>query len=276
MSTRWIVIAIAVTLAFWLYRRPPTSAVKADANLPYSDTDESQAEYVHEPKVTAQQTTPPTPQMPPPHPSKPPIEPPQDTAKPTPPPSRPVETTYPTRDQFVERFRSQDFGLWLTQSTPYNATSSEDGPSNGNAWEAGIVVTADGEFEYRYWVSVNGQEELKPHSCISIRPPQGDLIVGSAADGSLAVWKLPIQNARIYKIQDKHFFVTYYDFTESRQKNAYGEPISPQLLQAWMYYTRRADGKFVYRGKRERGVEHTDSLHEMRAQEFCRFSYGPR
>lgn len=186
----------------------------------------------------------------------------------------PSELKHMSRDEFIAHFRAQKFATWLAKAEPYKSTSSEAGLNNGVCFDTGVIVSPNGEFEYRFCVAFNEREELKPDSCISIRPPQGDILVGSGADNSLVVYKLPVENARLYRIQDRHFFVTYADMTDSRQ-GPHGDPTSPLLLQAWLYYTQEANGRFVYQGKRERWGDHTDRRMEMNAEEFCRYSYAP-
>lgn len=55
-----------------------------------------------------------------------------------------------------------------------------------------------------------------------------------------------------------------------------GAAVSPFLYQATLYYTREADGRFVYRGQAERWDDGGDPRMELNGVDYCDRSFETR
>jgi hypothetical protein len=173
-----------------------------------------------------------------------------------------------SKDEFARYFKKRDFSSWLNESNPFKDIS--DLPSGGMLkiiHEGGTIRTiTNEELSYRY--NLGGDE-----SCSSIQLADGKLVVGTADDKSLSVWRLPNEYGYIIGIQNKYFFVRYFDRTESRGRDEYGSPRDPVQTFANLYYVRQQDGKIAYQGQIEKLTSPDPNL-RLRDKEFCQYSYS--
>lgn len=197
-----------------------------------------------------------------------PQEPPQDSAS-----EVDAEETFPSVDEFEKKIRARDLREWLKESKKVNGSYLADESGLNQLHESGVIRAGEKEIQYRYEAIVSDATGGVADACSSLLPPDEPLKIGSLGEGTLTIWKGPIEAMQIMEIGKKDYFVRYFDRTPSRGKDGSGEPTAPITTGKILYYQRQADDKITYQGKLEKYTS-ADPNFKLKGHDYCRYSFG--
>ena len=194
--------------------------------------------------------------------------------RPQSPPNQDSEPGSLSIEDFARKFRARDFNDWLKESKKYwgHAIPHDQGLNIGH--ESGVIRVGEKAIQYRYEFSGKGSSKLDNNTCASFLPEGGELQMGMVHDGSLQVYKGPMDLMHILAINNKDYFVRYWEKQAFPSPRENSEPRDPNTMFTILYYQRQPDGKITYQGKLER-LSSADPNFRLSGHDYCRYSFGP-